>query len=283
MIYNISHFHFTKGEKMKGIILAGGAGTRLGALTLACSKQLLPIYNRPVIYHPLCTLMQGGIRDILIITTPRDILRVRDLLGDGSQWGISISYRMQHTPSGIAEAFLIASECGFICSEPVTLILGDNLFIGTSGLGHKRWNIFLKDALRVQEGARVFVTRVINPCDYGVAELGEDNTVVSLEEKPAEPKSNWAVVGLYVYDKDVVSIARRIERSARGELEITDVNKEYLRRGKLSAAMITDAVWMDVGTPDRLLDAGLYARSVEQDEGVTVGCPVTIAKANKWV
>ncbi len=263
-------------QKRKGIILAGGSGTRLYPVTQSISKQLLPVYDKPMIYYPLSTLMLAGIQDILIISTPDDTPRFESLLGDGSQWGLNISCKVQPSPDGLAQAFILGDT--FIGNDLSALVLGDNIFYGHD------FNELLANAVKRQNGATIFAYHVNDPERYGVAEFDKSNKVLSLEEKPKNPKSNYAVTGLYFYDKDVVAMAKSLKPSARGELEITDLNRLYLEKEKLNVEIMGRGyAWLDTGTHDSLLEASQFIATLENRQGLKVSCPEEIAYRRGWI
>jgi len=262
---------------MKGIILAGGNATRLYPVTEVVSKQLLPIYNKPMIFYPLSTLMQAGIKEILVISTPDHLGLYQELLGNGSSWGINIEFAAQAKPGGLAEAFLIGEK--FIDEDNCALILGDNLFFGSSKFEQE-----LKDATEHEKGALVFAYRVDQPEAYGVVDFDSKLKVVSIEEKPKNPKSNFVVTGLYFYDNEVINIAKSIKRSEREELEITDVNKAYLERNSLKVSFLgSGTAWLDTGTHDSLIEASTFVRTIEKRQGIRIGSPEGVAYKNKWI
>ena len=264
--------------KRKGIILAGGSGTRLYPLTIAVSKQLMPVYDKPMVYYPLSVLMLAGIREILVISTPTDLPLFRRLLGDGSQFGVTLTYAEQPSPDGLAQAFHIASDVGFLKNEPAALVLGDNLFYGHDLVKS------LERASARTSGSTIFGYHVADPKSYGVVEFAPDGRVVSLEEKPTEPKSNYAIPGIYFYDADVVTLARSLKPSKRGELEITDLNRLYLERGDLHVEILgRGTAWLDTGTHDSLLEAGQFVSVIENRQGLKIACLEEIGFRQGWL
>ena len=263
-------------KNRKGIILAGGSGTRLYPLTLAISKQIMPVYDKPMIYYPLSVLMQAGIKEVLIITTPRDASTFKDLLGDGSKWGMTFEYTIQDEPRGLAEAFIIGEK--FIGEDNVAMILGDNMFYG------EHFAEKLKSAMEREEEATIFGYYVKDPRAYGVVEIDKEGKAISIEEKPENPKSNYAVPGLYFYTNEVIEIAKNVKPSARGELEITSINDEYMKRGKLKVEKLGRGMtWFDTGTHDALLETASFVQTIQKRQGLQISCPEEIAYKNKWI
>lgn len=263
-------------KKRKGIILAGGSGTRLYPLTIAISKQIMPVYDKPMIYYPLSVLMEAQVKEVLIISTPRDIVTFEELLGDGSQWGMKFEYKIQEKPNGLAEAFIIGED--FIGDDNVVMILGDNMFYSSSLPG------ILKRANEREDESTIFGYYVKDPRAYGVVEIDKDGKAISIEEKPQQPKSNYAVPGLYFYTNDVIEIAKNVKPSARGELEITSVNEEYMKNGKLVVEKLErGTAWFDTGTHDALLETASFVQTIEKRQGIQVGCPEEIAYKNGWI
>jgi len=275
----VSTFSPSPSTRRRGIVLAGGSGTRLFPLTIAVSKQLMPVYDKPMVYYPISVLMLAGIREILIISTPQDLPLFKRLLGDGSQFGISLSYAEQPSPDGLAQAFIIAADAGFLDEKsPSALVLGDNLFYGHD------FQRSVQAATAREDGATVFGYHVSNPTAYGVVEFAPDGRVLSLEEKPAHPKSNFAVPGLYFYDRSVVGLARSLKPSARGELEITDLNRRYLEQGRLKVEIIgRGTAWLDTGTHDSLLDAAQFVHVIENRQGLKIACLEEIGWRQGWL
>ena len=263
-------------KNRKGIILAGGSGTRLYPLTIAISKQIMPVYDKPMIYYPSSVLMNAGIKDVLIISTPRDVVTFESLLGDGSQWGMHFEYKVQEKPNGLAEAFIIGED--FIGEDNVAMILGDNMFYG------ERLNKVLKNAMEREDEATIFGYYVKDPTAYGVVEIDKDGKAISIEEKPEKPKSNYAVPGLYFYTNDVIEIAKNVKPSARGELEITTVNEEYMKLGKLKVEKLGRGMtWFDTGTHDALLETASFVQTIQKRQGLQISCPEEIAFKNGWI